>query len=229
MLLMLLVAVFTGRRVLRVVMLVMFFAMFLATTNRGLYGKAERMWCGECLIDIDTTQRYDYAIVPGGVTSYDSVRGRVEYGEAGDRLVDCAWLMNLGVVDKVIVTGDGGSNGTGDSLFFRKHMKEVYGIDGDRVLIEPEAKNTIENFTKTQAKFGKEIEGKRVLVINSALYMRRTMLCCRKVELECDYYTVDIDPSLPGGWEDNVPDMAVLNKWMKLAHEWIGYVAYLFY
>lgn len=229
MLVLLIVAVFSSRKWLRISLFVAFVVVFAMSTNRCLYGNAERAWCGDCLLNVDTTKHYDYAIIPGGVTGYDSLRHRVEYGEAGDRIVDCAWLMNIGVVDKMIITGDGASNGAGDSLFFRKHMSDVYGIMSDKILIEPDAKNTIENFTKTLDKFGPELEGKRILVINSAVYMRRTMLCCEKVGLQCDFYAVDINTSLPMEWNDWLPDFGALDKWMKLIHEWIGYVAYLIY
>jgi len=225
----LLAALFAKNVRFKAVMIVLFVVLLGVTTNKGVYGRAERAWCGECLVDVDTTSHYDFAIIPGGVTCYDSIRHRVEYGEASDRIVDCAWLMNVGIVDKMIITGDGASNAAGDSLFFRRHMKDVYSIDGDRVLIEPRAKNTIENFTKTLEQFGDQLAGKKILVINSAMYMRRTMLCCDKVGLDCDYYTVDINTSWPSQWEDWIPDFGLLDKWMKLAHEWIGYVAYLLY
>lgn len=229
MLSLLLVAVYASSRKVRIWCVGMCLILFVFATNHRLYGYAERAWCRGCIVDIDTTKHYDYAIIPGGVTGYDALRGRVEYGEASDRIVDCALLMNMGVIDKMIVTGDGASNMSGDSTFFRKHMERTYGISGERILIEPRAKNTIENFTLTMEQFGEQLDGKRILVINSARYMRRTMLCCRMTGLECDYYTVDINTSKPINWEEWVPDLGTLDHWMKLAHEWIGYVAYQFY
>ena len=229
MLIMLIVAACTKRKWLKRGMIAATIILFLTTTNHMIYSKAERLWCGECLVDIDTTKHYDFAIVPGGVTGMDSIRGRVEYGEAADRIIDCAWLMNIGVVDNMIVTGDGASNRASREEPFRQHMKDVYGIDGDRIFIEPDAKNTIENFTLTLERFGTELQGKEILVVNSARYMRRTMLCCRMTGLECDFYTVDINTAGNGSWEDWVPDLGTLDYWMKLIHEWIGYVAYQFY
>lgn len=229
MLIMLAVAIFTKRKKLKIGMVVATILFFFLSTNHFVYRMAERAWCSDCIIDIDTTQHYDYAIIPGGVTGIDSIRGRVEYGEAADRITDCALLMNMGVVDKMIITGDGASCMTGNPDFFRQHIKALYGIDEDRVLIERRAKNTIENFTLTLEQFGTEMQGKRMLVINSARYMRRTMQCCRMVNLECDFYTVDVNTTVPVNWEEWVPDFGTLDKWMKLAHEWIGYVAYLFY
>ena len=129
----------------------------------------------------------------------------------------------------MIITGDGSSNRKLHLPFFYNHMKTVYGINKNRILIEPEAKNTIENFTRTLDLYGDQLKGKKILVINSALYMRRTMLCCRKVGLQCDFYTVDINTSPRARWESAVPNFELFYYWMKLMHECIGYVAYIFY
>ncbi|MCQ2203629.1 MAG: YdcF family protein [Bacteroidales bacterium] len=221
------IALYTRKKGLRIGMVVGAVVLFLLSTNRPLFFAANKAWCDGCVWNIDTTQHYDYAILPGGMTGVDTLRWRVEYGEAADRIVDCAWLMNIGVVDKMIVTGDGASCMSGDTTFFRRHMQEVYGISPERVLIERRAKNTMENFILTIEQFGDQMAGKKILVINSARYMRRTMLCCETVGLECDYYTVDINTTVPLNWEEWVPNFNTLDEWMKLAHEWIGYVAYM--
>lgn len=201
-------------------------AFLLVFTNTPLYNAAERAWVGDYLFEIDTTKHYDYAILPGGFTAMDVSRERVEYGEAGDRMVDCAVLYNKGVVDKIIISGDGVTCMTGKPERFMRHVGEAYGIDSTDIIIEREAKNTMENFTKTIELMGDKLTGKKILVINSGGYMKRTVLCCEKVGLECDFYTVDFVAKPPVTWENYVPNFNILDKWMKLIHEWIGYVAY---
>lgn len=201
--------------------------LLLLFTNAPLYHVAERAWGGDCLFEVDTTKHYDYAILPGGFTAMDNDRERVEYGEAADRMVDCAVLYNKGIVDKIVVSGDGVTCLTGKPERFMRHVGEAYGIDSTDVIIEREARNTMENFTKTLELLGDSLAGKSILVINSGGYMRRTVLCCETVGLECDYYTVDYVASPPPVWEHFVPNFNILDKWMKLIHEWIGYVAYI--
>lgn len=222
-------AVFTTNKIKKIVLVTVFAIGFIATTNNTLYMKAVLAWCDECLIDIDTTRHYDYAILPGGMTDIDTMRLRIEYCDAADRIIDCAWLMNKGIVDKMIITGDGSSNKDLHLPTFYDHMQTVYNISANRILIEPRAKNTIENFTKTIELFGDSLKNKKVLVINSAVFMRRTMLCCRKTKLECDFYTVDINTAQRPAWEMTLPNLELLEKWRRLIHEWIGYAAYIFY
>lgn len=200
--------------------------LLLIFTNTYLYNIAEKAWVSDYIFEVDTTKRYDYAILPGGFTAMDKERERVEYGEAGDRMVDCAVLYNIGIVDKIIISGDGVTCETGKPERFMRHVGEAYGIDSTDVILEREAKNTMENFTKTISLMGDSLEGKRILVINSGVYMRRTVLCCDMVGLECDYYTVDFVSQYPITWETFVPNFNILDKWMKLIHEWIGCVAY---
>ena len=222
-------AILANSKITRIILSVLAILMVAFFTNTTIYNKAFALWCSDYMADIDTTKHYDYAIIPGGISDIDTVRWRMEYGEASDRIIDCVWLMNKGIVDKMIITGDGSSNRQQHLPFFYDHIKTVYGISANRILIEPKAVNTIENFTRTLELYGNELKGKKILVVNSALYMRRTMLCCRKVDLQCDFYSVDINTSPRSRWETWVPDFGLFYYWMKLMHECIGYMAYIFY
>ena len=222
-------ALFTKSKVKKIVLATISAVLIILVTNVRLFNIAAQAWSTNCIIDVDTTKHYDYAILPGGMTDLDTLRNRVEYYEASDRIIDCVWLMKIGVVDTMIITGDGSSNRPMHNHIFLKHMQEVYGISADRIIIETKAQNTIENFTKTIELVGSQIKENRVLVVNSAFYMRRTMLCCQKVGLDCDFYTVDLNTSPRSQWESWVPDFTLFCNWTKLIHEWIGYVAYIFY
>lgn len=204
--------------------------LIVVFTNPWIYYGAEQLWLRGSICEADTTQHYDYALIPGGMTSYDSPRQRVEYGEAGDRIVSCAELYHKGLIDKIIITGDGASDFTGDRSVFLRHMELVYGIDSTRFVIETEARNTMQNFTNVIALMGNELTDKKILVINSGVFMPRTQLCCRKVGLAADYYTTDykVPPKTPL-WENLIPNFHLFDNWMSLGHELIGYAAYYVY
>lgn len=200
--------------------------LLLFFTNNWIYYSAEQLWLSGNIHVADTTRHYDYALIPGGMTGYDTPRQRIEYGEAGDRLVSCAELYRKGLIDKIIITGDGASDETGDVGVFLRHMNDVYGIDSTRIIIETAARNTMQNFTNVIALMGNELHESKVLVINSGIFMRRTKLCCRKVGLAADFYTTDFNVEPKRGWEDFVPNFHLLDRWMYLGHELIGYIAY---
>ena len=187
------------------------------------------MWIEPVIAPFDTTQRYDYAFVPGGMTSYDTINHVIQYGEPAERIVETARLYRKGYISKLIISSDGAPNT--DSIAFKKLMKETFDIKPEDILIEDKARNTMENFTFTIEKFGPMLKDKNVVVINSAMFMRRTMLCCEKTGFKSDFYSVDYDVTTytQEGWEQYVPNIIVMEHWMDLGHEWIGYIGYLLF
>ena len=87
---------------------------------------------------VDTTKHYVYALVPGGVTNYDEKSHRIEYGECSERLMEAYLLLREGVVDSVIITGDGGP--THAYSAFMEHTKRTFDIDTSRIIVEPAAR-----------------------------------------------------------------------------------------
>ena len=174
---------------------------------------------------VDTTKHYVYAFVPGGVTNYDEKSHRIEYGECCERLMEAYVLLRQGVVDSVIITGDGGP--THAYSAFMEHTKQTFDIDVSRIIVEPAAKNTYQNFEFTVNQVGLEKLNGNTLVINSGMYMRRTMLCADLVGLEADFYVVDfVYQNRVQGWTHCIPSPYELDTWLRLWHEIIGYLSY---
>lgn len=174
---------------------------------------------------LDTTKHYNYAFVPGGITSYDNVSKTVEYGEAVERLLVSYMFLKEGIVDTVIISGDGAPTHAREQ--FMKETMLTFGVDTSKILIEPDALNTYQNFDLTVKQVGLENMNARTLVVNSGMYMRRTILCSRLVGLDADFYIVDHNFSPEGSsWTDYVPSPPTLEEWLKLFHELIGYVSY---
>lgn len=200
-------------------------AILLVFSNGMPYQVALNAWTADYLSMPDTTRRYKYALLPGGFSSYDSNRNRTEYGFAVDRLVDAVVFYKRGIVKKIVITGDGASCRDGNPKAFIKHLNEVWGIRPEDVIIEPDAKNTFQNI-KLSLQTVKDMDSGNTLLINSAIYMKRTLQSCKQLNFHPAYYSTDIDTTVRMNWEMWIPDFHVTDDWMRLIHEWIGCMAY---
>lgn len=205
--------------------------LFLVLTSGPLYCVCERAWCRDNLDQVDTTKHYDFAFIPGGFAGIDTTRATIDYGEPADRLIDAVKLHNMGVVDRIIISSDASCNDTLLLPYFYDEMQRSFGLDSTTFLIEMKAPNTIDNFRMTLDLYGPELEGKSVLVINSAIVMPRTKLCAEKLGLNWDFHAVDV-PAINFDftiWNSYMPAPEIMEEWRRLLHEWIGYLTYLIF
>lgn len=199
--------------------------MFALFTNQPLYQLAHTQWTKAYLAYPDTTRVYQYALLPGGFTDYDHLRKRTEYGFAVDRQIDAITFYKRGIVKKLIFTGDGASNSNGNVTAFIDHLKEVWDVEPEDVIIEPNAKNTFQNIAYS-LQLVPNMHSENTLLINSAMYMRRTLQSCNQLDFHPAYFATDINTTLHTNWEIWLPDLHVTDEWMRLIHEWIGCLAY---
>ena len=200
-------------------------AVLLIFSNGVLYQKALNVWTANYLTIPDTTRNYKYALLPGGFSSYDHNRHRTEYGFAVDRLADAARFYKQGIVKKLVITGDGASGRDGNMKAFIEDLNKLWGIRTEDVIIEPEAKNTFENI-KLSLQLVEDMNSGNTLLINSALYMKRTLQSCDQLNFHPAYYSTDIDTTVRTNWEMWIPNFHVTDEWMRLIDEWIGCAAY---
>ena len=168
---------------------------------------------------------YKYALLPGGFTGYDKIRERTDYGFAADRQVDAIELYKSGKVEKLVVTGDGTSGEEGNAEVYLEQLEKVWGVNRKDVIIEPKALNTFQNIDYT-LKLVPDMRSENTIIINSAIYMRRTLLSCRKRNFHPAYYATDVNISRKWTWQSWIPDFHVMDDWMRLIHEGIGMIAY---
>lgn len=221
-------AVIFKRKCLKIIFTSVSILLIFIFSNNYIYHKALLCWVDGYVYDLPQDSHYDYCILPGGFTGYDSDRQRVEYYDACDRLIDAVDFYHRGVVDKLVFTGDGASCTSGNVDAFLIHMYQTYNIPPEDAIIEPNAKNTFENFLYTKDLLKLEESKFRILVVNSALYMRRSVQCCERLGLKADFYSTDIVMSQNSQWESILPDFHRIDDWYKLIHEWIGCIAYKF-
>ena len=200
--------------------------LLLLFTNKVLFQKALNIWISPYLQYPDTTYTYKYALLPGGFSSYDENRQRIEYGFAVDRLIDAISFYKQGLVKKLVFSGDGATIKQGNKDFFIQHLHHIWGINPKDIIIEPLAQNTYQNIKYTLNQLS-DMNSKNTLLINSAIYMKRTLQSCKQLNFHPKYYATDINTTIHiYNWETWIPDFHVMDDWMRLIHEWIGCVAY---
>ena len=160
-------------------------------------------------------------VVGGGVikSEISAERGEVTVGRTVNRIIAAVELARRYPDARLVFAG----RGEGD---FIVRLLEKLGVSKDRVIVERESRNTLEN-----AAFAKQLvmpkAGERWLLVTSAMHMPRAVGVFRKAGFEVDAYPVDylttgaeelwtLPRALMGGI--GITDLAV--------HEWIGLLAY---
>jgi uncharacterized SAM-binding protein YcdF (DUF218 family) len=148
-------------------------------------------------------------------------------GDAAERLVAAARLYREGIAGKVLFSG--GSGDIGDQgkkeAPFALAMLKLLGVPDGALLLESESRNTHENATLSKPLL--EAAGaKRIVLVTSALHMRRSAAIFRKAGYDFSAYAVDTlaEPfSLPRSF---VPDAGSLDSSTRALTEMVGTVAY---
>ena len=220
----LLISIWSRSKVLKTVFCTTGLLLMFLFSMQPFYLRTANSWIPEETLSLDSTKHYTYCLLPGGFSGLDTISRMIDYGDACDRLTNAVGLLKAGIVDTLVITGDGAVNKCREC--FMAHLEEVFGIDTTHVMVEHKAKNTYQNFTNTIDMIGLEKLSGHTIVINSAMYMRRSILCADLVELDADFFSVDYSRTYSMGWADYVPQPTMYDKWLRLLHEIVGYWAY---
>lgn len=112
---------------------------------------------------------------------------------------------------KLIVTGDGASNKNGNVEVYLNQLERVWGVNREDVLIEPKALSTFQNIDYS-LKLVPDMRSENTIVVNSAIYMRRTLLSCEKRDLHPAYYATDVNMTKRWTWQSWIPDFHVMDE-----------------
>lgn len=198
-------------------------------SNPFIFDEFSRMW------EIPATryedvEAYEYGIVLGGMSSYDTEYGRAQFYRGVDRLIQTIELYKKGKIEKIVFTGGSGSilhpeNKEGN--YVNRYLLYM-GIPKEDFIIEAESQNTRENATYTKKLLDdKKVEGKHLL-ITSAFHMRRSLGCFEKAGLDVVGYSTDRYAG-PCKWEFDhlfIPNLSAMKDWDNLIHEITGYITY---
>ncbi|MBK7667188.1 MAG: YdcF family protein [Sphingobacteriaceae bacterium] len=178
-----------------------------------------------------SSEKYDVAIVLGGIGSIDERQNRLDFGAGGDRLFQTLDLFHKGRIKQIMFTGGSGSirfPTHKEGLYVKKYLNTIH-IPDSLLIIENESKNTFEN-----ASFSKKILDSlkfngSVLLVTSAFHMPRSLATFKKAGFTnvTPYLTNRMSGPRRFDWDHCfLPNAEALSNLNMLIHEWIGYLAY---
>ena len=176
---------------------------------------------------IEEVGHYDVGIVLGGGFEYDNDRQRLSIRRGGDRLWCAIQLFHQGKIDYILLTGKNGDiidKGLDES----NQLKEVLvsnGIPAEKILVDSESQNTFQNAQNSKVIL-EEKGFENVLLITSALHMRRSRAVFAKQGIEFDEFPTDFYGNATT-WDQFVfPSLEAMHLWNQYFHEVFGYMAY---
>ncbi|MCB9223908.1 MAG: YdcF family protein [Crocinitomicaceae bacterium] len=199
-------------------------------SNTVIFCEFTRLWEVEGK-KIEDVGYYDCAVVLGGMADWDNTNKRLSIRRGGDRIWQAINLYHLGKVKKIIISGSNGylmEDELDESTQFKRVLVEN-GIPEEDILVENTSKNTYQNAVESKKIIDQHPEINTVLLVTSALHMRRSKACFEKAGFEkfdtfpTDHYTGSRNYKFD---QFIVPNVSVMNDWERLIHEWIGYVSY---
>lgn len=174
--------------------------------------------------------KYDYGIVLGGMSSYDTEYGRAQFYRGVDRLIQTVELYKKGIIKKIVFSGGSGSilhpeNKEGN--YVNRYLLYM-GVPKEDFIIESESQNTKENAEYTKAMFDEQKITGTHLLITSGFHMRRSLGCFEVAGIDVVGYSTDRF-SGPRKWEFDhlfIPNLSAMDDWDNLIHEVVGYITY---
>ena len=177
-------------------------------------------------------EHYKVAIVMEGFSGINKETEQLRYVEdRADRLWEDVRLYKKGIVDKILITGDGATiiddNGECTSDNFLDYMLDL-GIDKSAFILEQNARNTAQNAEFTvRILQDKQIKTEDCLLITSVEHIERSLMCFENEGYKLDRYAVNLyDRPSHFSHRSLYPSWEVMVKWQRLFNEWIGRVDY---
>lgn len=177
-------------------------------------------------------KKYKYAVVLGGFGSMDPETGEIIFGEGNlkYRLLKALELWDEGVVEKILITGDGTTcinpDGSSNMELFFQYMF-LQGYPRNIFVIEPFAQTTYHNALLTCGILNvKGAKPDECILITSSYHMRRGLACFKRLGFDMPYCCSAYRKKPVFRWEDLKPTRNVYRSWKLTLHEWVGMVYY---
>jgi uncharacterized SAM-binding protein YcdF (DUF218 family) len=154
---------------------------------------------------------------------------RVEFGEPVDRVLEGARLVRAGKAPKLVISG-GSADPFGrtppEAPMLADWLVAMGLVERERIVVETQSRNTAENAART-AELARAAGWKRVILVTSAVHMRRAEGAFRRTGLELVVYPADFVADRAAlGPADFVPAENALFRVRHLLHEALGLLAY---
>lgn len=203
----------------------------LVFSNTFLFLEITRLWEPDGT-KIEDVGHYDCAVVLGGMAEWDNSNERLSLRRGGDRIWQAVHLYHLGKVDKILISGSNGylnDDKLNEAVQFKEVLIDMGVLESD-ILVESASKNTYQNAIESKKVIDQHQEINSILLITSALHMRRASGCFEKAGFDnFDTFTTDHFTGEQRGYSLDqifIPNSSTMVDWHKLIHEWIGYLSY---
>jgi uncharacterized SAM-binding protein YcdF (DUF218 family) len=172
---------------------------------------------------------YDAVVLLGGVVDVhaEQPEGRRSYNDNVERLLATFDVLRTGKARMAIISG-------GDPDQTRDEAKEAttqadqlvdWGIERERIVVEPTAQNTWQNAVKVKA-IADAKGWKDLLVVTSAFHMSRALGCFRAAGMAVDSLVVDRRANSPLRESSRLPRTAALEVSTRALREHVGRLIY---
>jgi uncharacterized SAM-binding protein YcdF (DUF218 family) len=200
--------------------------VLLFFSNQFIFNEVCRVWENQTPA-FQTTEKFDVAIVLGGISNYDEFHLQTIFHGNSERLMNVLPLYFSGQVTKILFAGGSGriDKQNIEAIHIEKYLISL-GVKKKDILLDTNSRNTYEN-----AKFAVELvdQNDRLLLSTSATHMVRSLACFDKLGVSTTPFPVDYM-----SYEDNrfeldkllVPSPRVIHRWYWLLHEWVGILSY---
>lgn len=203
--------------------------LLLLFSNGFLLNEATKRW-ETPPVNASQLKTYDYAVVLGGFSSYDTVYHKLKLTEAGDRIWQTLQLYYQKKAGKIFISGGSGRL-LHQELTEADKVKAILvsmHIPDKDIIIDPVSRNTHENAVNTAGWIKKHDPEASCILVTSAAHMPRAIGCFRKQGLAAKPYSCNWSISAPSYDFDVmiVPRVEVLQGWESLMKEISGYGIY---
>ena len=179
----------------------------------------------------DAPPHVDTIIVLSGMLDVQASSAEyLEFGKGVERILTGMQLLRQGVGDVLLLTGGSGSlyDQTKHEAVFLRQFAIDFGIPDEKILIEPDSRNTYENAVNT-AELMRRHGLTSAILVTTASHMLRSVECFQKIGVQPIPYPVDFmrSPDAKFRLSDLVPNLGNLDHTTRVFHEYIGLLTYM--
>lgn len=209
--------------------------LFYFFSNSFIIDELMRAWEIPVTKTEDLADSYKIGIVMGGgIITYDNINDRRTYRNNIDRVLQAIELYKAGKIDKLLLSGGAGNLIFRDMLeadLIKDFLLQI-GIDENDILLDTLSDNTYQNAVYcTRILKENGLDKDKILLITSAVHMRRSVGCFRRQGVEVIPYSTNKYAGIRRYQFEHffVPQIVNFILWKKIIHETIGYVVYDIY
>jgi uncharacterized SAM-binding protein YcdF (DUF218 family) len=198
-------------------------------SNEFLLNEAMAKWESKP-VKLHKSENFDYAIVLGGFSNYDTAFSRMQLTANGDRIWQAMRLYKEKKVRKIFITG-------GSGKLLHQEITEAdkakialisMQIPEKDIITESLSRNTHENAQYSTEWLKKHDPGAKCILITSASHMKRALASFKKFDRTMVAYPTDFR-SEPRKYDVDIlikPNSETLFEWDILLKEMVGFYIY---